>query len=172
MRTPVTPLRPFELTASSSHVCSATLTNQDGSDYKPSLAYDPEHNVLSFSNPAAEYAVVRPLSLFLAPSFLANYRSHSTSTSQIRRVRDCSCPWDVNIFGCEHFFLGLLTLCYNARVRTLTWISIGLLVPRFYHVFFFFYHAYVTSFRLTRSFCYTRRLFAALSPFIQLRTNH
>jgi hypothetical protein len=28
---------------------NATLTNQDGSEYKPSLAYDPAQNVLSFT---------------------------------------------------------------------------------------------------------------------------
>jgi hypothetical protein len=41
---------------------NATLTNQDGSEDKPSLVYDPEHNVLSFThdanrNPASEHPV-------------------------------------------------------------------------------------------------------------------
>jgi hypothetical protein len=46
----------------------ATLTNQDGSEDKPSLVYDPAHNVLSFThdvnrNPSSEHPVVRIFSL-------------------------------------------------------------------------------------------------------------
>ena len=48
------------------HVCSATWTNQDGSEDKPSLAYDPARNVLTFAGQytPTEYLVVRA-SLFL-----------------------------------------------------------------------------------------------------------
>ena len=60
----------FELMVNLFDLSLATLTNQDGSEDKPSLVYDPEHNVLSFThdanrNPASEHPVVRIFSLLL-----------------------------------------------------------------------------------------------------------
>jgi hypothetical protein len=56
------------------HLLLAILINQDGSEDKPSLVYDPAHNVLSFThdvnrNRMTEHPVVRIFS-FLLPHCL------------------------------------------------------------------------------------------------------
>jgi len=61
----------FEPMVNLFHLSLASLTNQDGSEDKPSLVYNPAHNVLSFThdvnrNPMSEHAVVRIFSFLLA----------------------------------------------------------------------------------------------------------
>ena len=96
----------------SSHVCPATLTNQDGREFKPSLAYDPAQNVLSFTAssdiPATEYPVVR------AFSFLLFCRLWLTIAPKVHLPFRLSAFSLLAFFGCdscEHYFLGPLRQC-------------------------------------------------------------
>ena len=69
------------------HTCLATLTTQDGSEEKPSLAYDPARNMLSFTghfNTPAEYPVVRASSFLLTCCVWLTWLP-STYTFPIRR---------------------------------------------------------------------------------------
>lgn len=97
-----------------SHVCPATLTNQDGSEYKPSLAYDPAQNVLSFTasfemhGSATEYPVVR------ASSFLLCCRFWLTIAPKVHlpfRLGAFSLLASFGCDFCEQSFLGPLRQC-------------------------------------------------------------
>ena len=81
----------FEPMVNLFHLSLATLINQDGSEDKPSLVYDPAHNLLSFThdvtrNPSSEQPVVRIFSLLLPHLLRLITALRSTSTFQTRRL--------------------------------------------------------------------------------------
>lgn len=95
------------------HLSSATLTNQDGSEDKPTLVYDAEHNVLSFTHDVNRNPTVHPVVRIF--SFLLPYlRLITVPVVHLPFRLNVSCniirPYPL---GYEHFFLGLLVLLHR-----------------------------------------------------------
>ena len=102
----------FELMLNLFHLSLATLTNQDGSEDRPSLVFDSARNVLSFTHdvnrsPATELPVVRIFSVLLLL-----LRLITASAVHLPFRLDLSCNISPYPFGYEHFFLGLLVSVY------------------------------------------------------------
>lgn len=106
-------------------MCPATWIKHDGSESKPSLAYNPAENVLSFTghftSPSTEYPVVR-VSLIC---FFVLFRL--TRAPAVYLPFRLVVPGLLMPFACGHYFLGPLMF---ATLLTMIWI-----LDFFCHVF-------------------------------------
>jgi hypothetical protein len=148
-----------------SHVCPATLTNQDGGEYKPSLAYDPAQNLLSFTasfdthGSAMEYPVVR------ASSFLLCCRFWLTIAPKVHlpfRLGAFSLLASFGCDFCEQSFLGPLRQCLLTLPRYELRTSFETIFSRLLHVWTepfrlidFFFLLVMRTFDVSTSLCWT-----------------